>query len=121
MAREFSRSVRVAESIKRALAPLLNTLAREHGLGMATVTAVDVAPDLSQARVFVSIFGDEAAQNAGLEKLNHEAHRLRHEIAHELRLKKLPTVHLELDRGGARSARINELLNASKPGAKRPS
>ena len=120
MAREFSRNVRVAESIKRALAPVLNSLARENGLGMATVTAVDVAPDLSQARVFVSIFGDDAAQAAGLAKLNHHAHALRQEIARELRLKKLPAVHLELDRGGARSARISELLNESKPGARRP-
>lgn len=120
MAREFSRNARVAESIKRTLGPLLNTLGRELGLGMATVTAVDVAPDLSQARVFISIFGDDAVQQAGLEKLHPRIYRLRQEIARELRLKKVPLVHLELDRGGARSSRIAELLDDSTMGAKRP-
>ena len=53
MPREFSRSARVAQSVKRAIAPMVNDWVREHGAGMASVTTTDVSPDMKQFFLFV--------------------------------------------------------------------
>ena len=54
MPREFPRHVRVAENIRRVLAEPLMRAGRDAGVGMLTITHVDLAPDLTQAKVAVS-------------------------------------------------------------------
>ncbi len=107
MPREFPRHVRIAEQIKRVVAPAIAARARDAGLGMATVTAVEVAPDLSEARIFVSVFG----HNDDLTALREARADLRRLVGHELRLKKVPRLTVEHDPTIARAAHIDELLS----------
>lgn len=111
MPREFPRKVRVAESIKRLLAEPLAQAGRDAGLGMLTVTDVDVASDLSHATVYVSAFGTQAPKERILEALRDLRADMRQRIARELRMKKVPSVHFALDDSIAKGARISELLS----------
>ena len=55
------RPERVAETIKREMAEILTHRMRDPRLGaMISVTEVEVTPDLSTARIFVSVLADEA-------------------------------------------------------------
>ena len=114
MPREFPRKVRVAESIKRLLAEPLALAARDAGLGMLTVTEVDVTSDLSNATVYVSAFGTALPPERILATLRDLRLDMRQRIARDLRMKKVPNVHFAIDDSIANGARINELL------AKRP-
>ncbi|MCC7122038.1 MAG: 30S ribosome-binding factor RbfA [Gammaproteobacteria bacterium] len=114
MPREFPRKVRVAESIKRLLAEPIAQVGRDAGLGMLTVTDVDVASDLSNATVYVSAFGAQVSNERILDALRDLRGDMRQRIARELRMKKIPTVHFAVDESIATGARISELL------AKRP-
>lgn len=109
MAREFTRNVRIAEAIRRITAPEVDALARAAGLGMVTITEVDVASDLSVACIFVSVLSNHA-DSPKLDALRLALPRLRSKVAQELRLKKMPKLTLEFDPSVARSARISELL-----------
>ena len=73
---EFSRLERVAASIKRALGQPLNNVARELNIGLLTLTAVEVAPDLRRATAFVSPLADDVDEAALLEGLNERAGEL---------------------------------------------
>jgi ribosome-binding factor A len=75
---------------------------------------VDTSPDLRQARVYVSVLGNEdetAATMAGLES----AHGvLQQSVARELRLKHTPTLQFVFDESIHRGMRITELLDDSE-------
>jgi ribosome-binding factor A len=109
MPREFTRNVRIAEAIKRITAPEVNALARDAGLGMVTITDVEVASDLTIACIYVSVYGGVEQANK-FDTLREALPQLRSKVAHELRLKKMPKLTLELDDSAARSVRIAELL-----------
>jgi ribosome-binding factor A len=110
MPKEYPRKIRVAESIKRLLAEPLAQAARDGGLGMLTVTDVDVASDMSNATVYVSAFGTSASREQIMGALRELRGDMRQRIARDLRMKKVPTVHFALDDSIATGARISELL-----------
>lgn len=109
MPREFPRHVRVAENIRRVLAEPLMRAGREAGVGMLTITHVDLAPDLTQARVAVSALAvrDASALNEMLREIRPA---MRQVVARELRLKKSPSIVLFIDDSIAKAARIGDLL-----------
>ncbi len=61
------------------------------GLGLVTVTRVDVTADLQTARVFVSLFG-AADPEAGLERLRKRSGWPRGRLAARVQLKYNPTL-----------------------------
>jgi ribosome-binding factor A len=115
MPREFSRTRRVSEQIKRTLSNIL--CGKSYGDVMLTVTDVNVSPDFHQAEVLVAALGVEAEDQAHLCKvLNQDAARLRHELATHLNLRHTPRLHFRYDQSIARGARIDALLKDIEQG-----
>lgn len=107
------RADRVAESIRSEVATFLaeGGGAKDPRIrAFVTVTGVDVTRDLRQARVFVSLMGDEADRAATLEGLEHLAPHLRSRIGRLLRLRAAPEISFRIDESIARAARIDSLL-----------
>jgi ribosome-binding factor A len=102
----FPRTARVNEVLREVIADALERLAdRDERLGLVTVTAVDTAPDLHRATVYVSSLPDEAlavlvAQRAELQRL----------IARQVRMKRTPHLEFEPDPAVARGWRVEEIL-----------
>jgi ribosome-binding factor A len=115
MPREFSRTVRVAESIKRILAPLVDDWMRTTSAGgMASLTAVDVSPDLKRSRVYVSLYGcDDAA--AVIAALNGQAGRFRNALNRGLRLRNLPAIEFRLDDSIEHGVEMSRMLDGLDP------
>jgi len=105
------RTQRVGDVLRTELATILSRRIRDPRVAMTTVTAVDLSPDLKHARVYVSVVGDDSERQASLEALRHAAGFIRGRLAKELkRLKNIPELRFELDRGAEYSQRISELL-----------
>jgi ribosome-binding factor A len=81
-----------------------------------TVTDVKTATDLRHARVYVSVLGDVAAQDATLAGLRSAHGYLQSRVAAELRLKRTPELEFELDRTAERAARLERLLQDEEAG-----
>jgi len=113
MPREFSRAVRVAEGIKRVVAGMVSDWMRENFAGMASVTGVDVSPDLKRARIHVSLYGCEDA-HATLDELNLQSGRFRYALGRELRLRNIPILDFSLDESIERGDKISRLLDELK-------
>ena len=79
-------------------------------IGFATVTAVRITPDLRYARVFVSVLGTEEEQKATMKGLESAKPFLRGELGRQVRMKYLPALIFEQDRGAEEAQRLETLL-----------
>ena len=59
MAKEFSRTQRIGDQMQRELALLIQGEIKDPRLGLITITAVVVSRDLSHAKIFITIMGQD--------------------------------------------------------------
>jgi ribosome-binding factor A len=109
------RTDRVADAIRETLAELLLREVKDPRIGMITITAVNVSPDLHRARVFFSVLGDAAQRDRALAGLRSAAGFLRGELTHRLRLRVAPDLLFEFDPSLEQAARVARLLKDALP------
>lgn len=119
MPKEFPRSKRVGEEIHRLLSETLQREFSDPRLALVGVTEVEVASDLSIARVFFTCMnGPENAESAS-KALRSASGRLRHLLSGRMKLRAMPQLRFEYDDSLDRGERISALLagaNRSEPG-----
>ncbi|WP_267383358.1 30S ribosome-binding factor RbfA [Cyanobacterium sp. uoEpiScrs1] len=99
------RVSRVSSLIKREVSQMLLHDIKDDrvGMGMVSVTSVDVSGDLQYARIFVSIYGSEHAQLETMAGLQSSVGFVRRELGQRMRLRRTPEViflqDLSLERG----------------------
>ena len=103
------RRKRLGDQIHRALASLMSTALTDPVLKTLTITAVDVAPDLSNAKVYFVAHDDEIKKE--LERaLKHAGNYLRKSLATELNMRVTPRLNFHYDESFAHGQRIETLL-----------
>lgn len=114
-ARDFSRTDRAVSTVRKALAEPISALARSQGVAMATITAVEVSKDLRYGTVHLSVFGDEAQQQAFLAAARGQAAALQRVLGQTLRTRNVPVLSFALDDSIARGDRIHQMLRGGEP------
>lgn len=120
MAREFKRTERVADFLKRELATLIQQELRDPRLGMISVTEAQVSRDLSHAKVYVTVLGKDSAEQAepSLAVLNQAAGFLRSQLARMNNARTTPRLRFYYDdsvgRGQALSQLIDQAVSADR-------
>lgn len=104
------RRERLADQIHAEVAEMIAGELKDPRIGFATVTQVDLSPDLRHGRVLVSVLGDGESQRETLEGLSSAAGYVRYEISRRLRLRRAPELVFVLDRGAEEEQRIETLL-----------
>jgi ribosome-binding factor A len=104
------RPEQVSETLRQVIADALTRGIRDPRVGFVTVTRVEVTSDLSHAKVYVAVPGEEADRERSLEGLRSASGYLRSLCAKVLTTRSVPELHFELDRGLEHASRINELL-----------
>ncbi|MCC6349729.1 MAG: 30S ribosome-binding factor RbfA [Candidatus Eisenbacteria bacterium] len=111
------RPERVAHLMRREVADILERRLRDPRLGATvTVTDVQVTHDLSFARVFVTVLGDEAARGPAMEALRHASGFVRHELGSRLDLREVPEIRFEYDASLDQGRRVEGLLRRIEQG-----
>ena len=105
-----ARMRRVNEAVKEVLSAQLAAGLKDPRIGFVTVTGVETSPDLRNARVYVSVLGDEAEREATLAGLRSSHGVLQAVIASETRIKRTPTLTFHYDETPERGVRITRLL-----------
>lgn len=106
------RPLRVSQSIKRELSDIIQRGLQDSRIsGIVSITDVETAPDCRAARVFISVFGDESAQNDTMAALNDHVGFIRGEICRRLHLRFAPELHFKLDHSLERGSKVTELIN----------
>ncbi|GIV54265.1 MAG: ribosome-binding factor A [Candidatus Kapaibacterium sp.] len=106
------RPERVAREIQRILSQPISEFASGNGGGFVTLTDVKVSPDLSVAKLYVSVFGNSLGGERIVSLLNEKASEFRALVA-QLRLKVIPTLRFYLDATLDAMERIEQLLKAN--------
>lgn len=104
------RMRRVNEAVREVLSVRIAEGLDDPRIGFVTVTAVHTTTDLRQARVFVSVLGDESVRASTLEGLDSAHGLLQLSIARKLNMKRTPMLQFVFDESIDRGMRINELL-----------
>lgn len=105
------RSTRVGEQMKKELADILSRKIKDPRVGFVTVTDVRVTGDLQQAKVYITILGDEEKKQDTLKGLAKANGFIRSEIGKRIRLRKTPEIIFEFDDTIDRGNRIDRLLH----------
>jgi len=101
---------RVGEQIKKELSQILQMELKDPRIGFVTVTGVDVANDLSQATVYLSVLGDDSQKEETLKALAKAQGFIRSELGRRVRLRHTPELIFKFDTSIEYGSRIEQLL-----------
>jgi ribosome-binding factor A len=110
------RTERIDELFRQEIGEIFRRDVDDPRIGFATITGVETAPDLRHARVSVSVIGQPEERKATLAAMGRAMPFVRHELGKRLRLKRIPSFHLELDDTVERGTRVLQLLNELEEG-----
>jgi ribosome-binding factor A len=102
---------RVNEAVREVVSARIAEGLRDPRIGFVTVTSVETSPDLRQARVYVSVLGDDDERAETMAGLASAHGVLQQSVARELRMKRTPTLQFVFDESIERGMRISELLD----------
>lgn len=89
---------------------MLATEVRDPGVGLVTLTRVKVTADLSLARVYWTILGDDKERAKTKKALERASPFLRHLLAGRMSLRRVPEVKFQFDESVAAQDRIEQIL-----------
>jgi ribosome-binding factor A len=105
------RPERLAETLKEEISVVVGFELDDPELQNATVTDVEVSPDMRDAKVYVLVTGDEAEIKRTLKNLQNAAGFVRQQVAMNLDLRFAPHIHFARDTAEENAARVGRLLN----------
>ncbi len=112
--KDFGRNQRIAQLIKHELAEHIRSDFNHSEFGLVTVSAVDVSPDIANAKVFVTALGDDSKRKELLAALNEQAGHYRHEVARIMASKRVPRIHFVYDESVERGSHMSSLIDSLK-------
>jgi len=121
MAKEFSRTRRVADQIQRHMAELIQMELGDPRVGMVTVTGVEVTHEFERARIYFTVLGHDLSDKEEAKKtietstavLNKAAGYLRTALARRLKLRTTPQLVFVYDSSMEQGNRLTDLIKSS--------
>ncbi|MEQ8201896.1 MAG: 30S ribosome-binding factor RbfA [Syntrophomonadaceae bacterium] len=108
------RQEKMSVEIRRLLSEIIKDHVKDPRIDFTSVsvTRVDVPQDISHARVYISILGDEEKQNETMQALQKARGYIRSELAHGLQIRHAPEIEFRLDKSIEQGIRISTLLDS---------
>ncbi|MFM7389060.1 MAG: 30S ribosome-binding factor RbfA [Vampirovibrionales bacterium] len=109
----FSRVDRVRKQVMREFADILKTEIQDPRLDDFVISVVDVemTPDLSSAKIYLSILADAEIQTEVMTLIMEYKGKIRKAIGSRIRLRQTPEIALFLDDTLERGTKVTYLLN----------
>jgi len=104
------RTDRIDQLLRQEIGEILARDIQDPRIGFVTITDVETAPDLSTARVWVSVIGQPEERDQTLKALQRAMPFVRHELGGRVRLRRIPELHVRLDDTAQRGTRVLQLL-----------
>ena len=104
------RLLKAAEAIREVVASSILTELRDPRVRDVTVVGVQVSPDMREAKVAVSIMGDDKQQQLSLRGLQNSAGFLQSKIAARIEARHTPRLQFVIDKGVQHSLEVGEIL-----------
>jgi ribosome-binding factor A len=105
-----ARTDRIDELLREEIGAILARDVQDPRIGFVTITDVETAPDLSTARVWVSVIGQPDERVQAIRALERAMPFVRHELGARIRLRRIPELHVRADDTSERGTRVLQLL-----------
>lgn len=98
MRKNSIKNTRVNAEVQRELSNILRSGIKDPRIApMTSVVAVEVAPDLKTCKAYISVLGDEKAQQDTIKGLQSAEGYIRRELAHSINLRNTPEIRFIVD------------------------
>ena len=119
MRKNSIKNTRINGEVQRELSNIIRGGIKDPRVApMTSVVAVEVAPDLKTCKAYISVFGDEKAQEDTVKGLQSAEGFIRRELARKLNLRNTPEIKFVMDQsiayGVAMSKKIDEVTKNLK-------
>lgn len=104
------RTRKLGEAIKEAIAAILLEEISDPRVALATITSVEVSPDLSIANVYVVTHGDDERQNALVDGLVSATGRIRSSLGRRVAMRIVPELRFRTDPSVEQGMRISQAI-----------
>lgn len=105
-----ARQRRLADRIQHIVAEMLELRIKDPRLGFVTVTDVRVSPDLREASIFYTVYGDAEEQEASAAALASATGMIRSEVGKQTGIKFTPSIEFIPDAVPENARHVEELL-----------
>lgn len=119
MRKNSIKNTRVNTEVQRELSNIIRGGIKDPRVApMTSVVSVEVAPDLKTCKAYISVLGDEEAQQNTVKGLQSAEGYIRRELAHTLNMRNTPEIKFVLDQsieyGVMMSKKISEVTKDIK-------
>lgn len=104
------RSEKLAETIHETVSALLSRGLNDPRIGFVTIIAVDVIEDLSLARIYFTVIGDDTVKKDTEAGLNSAKGFIRKELGRVLTIRHIPELIFKYDHSQEYGNRIDSIL-----------
>jgi ribosome-binding factor A len=104
------RLLKAAEAIRGVVSMAILTELRDPRVQNVTVVGVEVTPDMREAKVLVSVMGNEAQQRTVLKGLQNSVGFLQSKIADRIETRYIPRLTFVMDEGVKKSVAVQQIL-----------
>ena len=111
---DHARARRLGERIKVLAAEALEKVVKDPDLGFVTITDVRVSPDLSQAKLYFTVFGSDEDLEISKEILESHKGKLRSEIGRHRGIRITPAIEFINDEVPVAAGALTDLLAEAK-------
>jgi ribosome-binding factor A len=105
-----ARTDRIDQLLRQEIGEILSREIQDPRIGFVTITDVETAPDLSTARVWVSVIGQPDEREQTLKALQRAMPFVRRELGSRVRLRRIPELQIRVDDTAQRGTRVLQLL-----------
>ena len=110
------RTEKIDELLRQEIGAALERDVTDPRIGFVTVTDVETTPDLSRARVWVSVIGTPEERKETLTALRRAMPYIRHGLGSKIRLRRIPELEVRLDDSVERGTRVLQIINELEAG-----
>jgi ribosome-binding factor A len=108
--KSFKRSQRVADQMRRDASIIIEAMLHDRTELMVTVSGVEVSDDLRYAKIFYTVLGGEKRINQAIEIFDRATKYIQTELAHRMRLRRMPEVSLHYDKSLVNGMKMVSLI-----------
>ncbi|HDZ5992255.1 30S ribosome-binding factor RbfA [Staphylococcus aureus] len=104
------RAERVGEQMKKELMDIINNKVKDHRVGFITITDVVLTNDLSQAKVFLTVLGNDKEVENTFKALDKAKGFIKSELGSRMRLRIMPELMYEYDQSIEYGNKIERMI-----------
>ncbi len=112
MRKNSVKNTRINGEVQRVLAEIIRGGIKDPRVSpLTSVIAVEVAPDLKTCKAWISVYGDEKAQEDTLAGLKSAEGYIRNQLAREINLRNTPEIRFIVDQSIAYGVKMSKMID----------